>query len=280
MSTATTFLERLGAGTRTLIMGVLNVTPDSFSDGGQFFSADDAMRHAHDMIAAGADIIDIGGESTRPGAAPVPVEEEKRRVLPLVEALADTPNVAVSIDSWKADVAREALAAGAEMVNDVGGLHLDPDMAGTVAEFDAGVCIMHMQGRPQTMQREPQYDDVIAEIREFLQDGMARAEAAGVDRRKILIDPGIGFGKTLEHNLTILRRLRDLASLGPLVLIGTSRKSFLGQILDVPAAQRTIGSMATVALAIREGAGVVRVHDVAEAVQTARVADAICREVA
>ncbi|NOZ23680.1 MAG: dihydropteroate synthase [Planctomycetes bacterium] len=259
-------------------MAILNVTPDSFSDGGRFFDPPAAVAHARRMIAEGADLIDIGGESTRPGAERLSAEEELKRVLPVIEALRSDSDVAISIDSWKAGVAREAIAAGADMINDIGGLRLDAAMAELAAETGAAVAIMHMQGTPQTMQKDPTYDDVVEDIKIFLRESIERALAAGVDRDSILIDPGIGFGKTLEHNLEILRRLREFSDLGVAVLIGTSRKSFLGKILDVRAEKRMIGTMATVALAVREGASVVRVHDVREAVETVRVADAICRQ--
>ena len=261
-----------------MVMGVLNVTPDSFSDGGEFFEPDAAVAHGRHMVAQGADIIDIGGESTRPGADRVPVEEELKRVLPVIEALRGASDVLLSIDCWKARVARAALDAGADMINDIGGLRLDPEMAGLAGETGAGVVIMHMQGRPQTMQKNPVYDDVVEDIKTFLREAIGRAEAAGVAREKILIDPGIGFGKTLEHNLEILRRLREFADLGAPMLIGTSRKSFLGKILDVPPEKRIIGTVATLGLAVREGVSVVRVHDVPEAVQAVKVADAICRQ--
>ncbi|MEW6357425.1 MAG: dihydropteroate synthase [Planctomycetota bacterium] len=271
-------LNDLGLGRRTLVMGILNVTPDSFSDGGRFFDVAAALAHARRMVEEGADIIDIGGESTRPGAGRLSAEEECSRVLPVIEALRREFEVVISIDSWKAAVAQHALDAGANMINDIGGLRLDPAMAGLAAERGAPVVIMHMQGTPQTMQHKPTYNDVIGDIKTFLEDGIDRAAAAGVPREKVLIDPGIGFGKTLEHNLEILRRLHEFTDLDAPVLIGTSRKAFLGKILDVPPENRMIGTMATVALAVREGASVVRVHDVREAVQTVKVADAICRQ--
>lgn len=272
------FLEALEIGRRTLVMGILNVTPDSFSDGGRFADVGSAVRHAREMIEAGADIIDVGGESTRPNAVPVSADEEMRRALPVIEALRRESDAAISIDSWKSEVAEAALQAGAVMVNDTGGLSRDPAMAAVAARHDAAVAIMHMQGTPQTMQRAPSYGDVVGEIREFLRAGVERAEAAGVRRERILVDPGIGFGKTLAHNVEILRRLRELAGLGAGVLIGVSRKSFLGEILGVGPEGRMVGGLAAVALAIREGVSMVRVHDVRETMDVVKVADVICRK--
>jgi dihydropteroate synthase len=222
-------------------MGVVNVTPDSFSDGGLFMDPEAAVAHGLGLAAQGADILDIGGESTRPGAAPVAVEEELRRVLPVVEGLAsalasaggrsDAAAPQISIDTSKASVARAALRAGGRLVNDVSALRGDPEMAGVVAESEAECCLMHMLGEPRTMQREPRYEDVVDDVKAFLEERLRFAVAAGIREERVLLDPGIGFGKTLEHNLQLLRRLRELTALGRPLLVGTSRKSFLGRIL-------------------------------------------------
>jgi len=271
-----TALEEFGIGVRTAVMGVLNVTPDSFYDGGRFRDAGAAVERAAQMAAEGADIIDVGGESTRPGADPVPADEEASRVVPVIERLVQRLDVPVSIDTCKASVAERALDAGARMLNDVGGLRLDPEMARVAAQHDAAVVIMHMKGTPRDMQLNPTYEDVIGEITEFLRRSIGLAVEAGVREERIIVDPGIGFGKRPEHNIEILARLGEFRSLGRPIMVGTSRKSFIGGILGVPAEERLMGTMATVALAIREGASVVRVHDVKEAVQVARVADAVC----
>jgi dihydropteroate synthase len=255
---------------RPLIMGVLNVTPDSFSDGGQFLDLDRAVAHAREMIAAGADIIDIGGESTRPGAAPVGADEELRRVIPVIERL---PGVLVSIDTTKAVVAERALAAGARIVNDISALRFDARMPEVIGP--AGVVLMHMQGTPATMQQSPRYDDVVAEVREFLRERIAFAEARGIRKTQIAVDPGIGFGKTVAHNLALLARLEAFAELGCPVLVGTSRKSFIGQVLDRAPAERLWGTAATVAWAVAHGAGIVRVHDVAAMRDVVRMTAAI-----
>jgi dihydropteroate synthase len=261
---------------RTLVMGVLNVTPDSFSDGGAYPTHDAAIAAARQLASDGADIIDVGGESTRPGADDVPAHVEIARVLPVVEALAGSGEAVVSVDTCKPTVAEAALAAGAHMVNDVTGL-ADPAMVSVVARHDAAVTIMHMQGAPRTMQDNPHYDDVVREIASYLSDRAEAATRAGVDRSSILVDPGIGFGKTaLGHNLEILRRVDELASLGFPLLVGTSRKSFIGAILDGAAPDdRLEGTAATVALSIAGGANAVRVHDVREMSRVARVTDAV-----
>lgn len=256
-------------------MGVLNVTPDSFSDGGRFATVDQAVAAGVRLSREGADLVDVGGESTRPGADAVAVEDELARVLPVVSGLV-AHEVAVSIDTAKPAVARAALAAGALVVNDVTGLE-DPQMTSLVADSGAGVVIMHMQGSPRTMQDDPRYDDVVGEIVGFLEDRASRAEAAGVARDRIAIDPGIGFGKTLTHNLELLRNLDRFVSTGYPVLLGTSRKRFLAQILgnDLPAPERDGATGATVALAIERGVAAVRVHNVALATQIARTTEAI-----
>jgi dihydropteroate synthase len=268
--------REVALGERTLIMGVVNVTPDSFSGDG-LSDAEAAIAQGKRMVEEGADVLDIGGESTRPGSEPASVEEELARVLPVVEGLAAEAEAPISIDTYKSAVAKEALARGASMVNDISGLHADDDMAGVAAEAGAAIVVMHIQGTPRDMQKDPKYGDVIGEISDYLEDGIARAEAAGVTRDQIIVDPGIGFGKKLEHNLEILRRLRELRCLGCPVMVGTSRKSMIGMILDLPVEERLEGTAATVALAIAGGADLVRVHDVREMVRVARVADAMVR---
>ena len=268
----------LDLGSRTHIMGILNVTPDSFSDGGHYADAVRALTHAHVMAAAGADIIDIGGESTRPGAAPVAEEEELRRIIPLIERLSDELAVPISVDTYKSSVAKKAIEAGARIVNDISGLRFSPDMANVVADSGAAVVIMHIKGTPRNMQQNPVYDDVIGEIMAYFEEGIEIAVKAGVDREKIFIDPGIGFGKTLEHNLAILDRLDEFQVLGRPIVLGTSRKKFIGTILDVQAPeQRVDGTAATVALGIERGARVVRVHDVARMAQVAKMTDTILK---
>lgn len=256
-------------------MGVLNVTPDSFSDGGRFPDPDSAVAHGRQLVAAGADIIDIGGESTRPGAEPVAEAEELARVLPVVEGLC-AEGVTVSIDTSKPAVATAAVAAGATVLNDVTGF-TDPRMQDLAAQSEVGVVIMHMQGEPRSMQHNPAYRDVVTEVVGFLVSQAQAVEAAGVRRSRIAIDPGIGFGKTYHHNLRLLRNLGAMVDTGYPVLLGTSRKRFLGQILggDVVPAERDVATGATVALAIQQGVAVVRVHNVAMTVQIARTVDAI-----
>jgi dihydropteroate synthase len=245
-------------------MGVVNVTPDSFSDGGQFLDPAAAVAHGAELAAEGAVILDIGGESTRPGALPVPAEEELRRVLPVIEGIRSAvPAVAVSIDTSKAAVADAAIEAGATLVNDVTALRGDPAMAGLIAQRRVDCCLMHMLGTPRTMQRDPHYDDVVSEVKAFLEERMAFAVAGGVDERRLLLDPGIGFGKTVEHNLELLRRLDEIVALGRPVVIGTSRKSFLGRITGREVDERLAGTIATNVLAYERGARVFRVHDVA-----------------
>ncbi|MEJ7783910.1 MAG: dihydropteroate synthase [Solirubrobacteraceae bacterium] len=245
------------------IMGVLNVTPDSFSDGGEWFDHDAAVGRGRELIAQGAAIVDVGGESTRPGAAPVGEAEELARVIGVIEALAGQASAQISVDTSKASVARAALAAGATFVNDVTALRGDPEMAATVAEAGCDVCLMHMLGEPRTMQRDPRYGDVVAEVRKFLEERVQAATSAGVAEDRIAVDPGIGFGKTMEHNLELLRRLDEIAAIGRPVVVGTSRKSFLGRITgrDDPQ-QRLMGTVATNVLAFERGARIFRVHDV------------------
>ncbi|MCL6475797.1 MAG: dihydropteroate synthase [Firmicutes bacterium] len=263
---------------RTVVMGILNVTPDSFYDGGRYAQVEAAVQRALQMVEEGADVLDIGGESTRPGSLPVPEEEELRRVLPVIQAVHERTDVPISIDTTKSRVAERALQAGACMVNDISGLGFDPRMAEVVARHGALCCIMHIQGTPQTMQQNPQYEDVVRDISRYFEERLALAEQAGIPRENIWLDPGIGFGKTVEHNLEILRRLREFTALGLPILIGTSRKSFIGKILgDLPPEERLEGTAATVAIAIMNGANAVRVHDVREMVRVARMTDAVCR---
>jgi dihydropteroate synthase len=250
-------------------MGILNVTPDSFSDGGHFSDPDSALARAHALVSEGADILDLGGESTRPGAQPVPEAEELRRVLPLVEALREV-GVPLSVDTRKAGVMRAVLAAGADMINDVYALR-EPGALEAVAASRAAVCLMHMQGEPQTMQSEPRYGDVVAEVRQFLQQRAATCEAAGIERSRIVLDAGFGFGKSKEHNLTLLRQLRSLAELGWPLLAGLSRKSTLGALTGRPVAERMPGSIAAALWAVSKGAAIVRVHDVGPTVDALKV---------
>ncbi|MBN2233240.1 MAG: dihydropteroate synthase [Deltaproteobacteria bacterium] len=261
---------------RTLIMGTLNVTPDSFSDGNRFFTADRALEHARRMIDEGADIIDIGGESTRPGSRAVDADEEIGRVEPVIADLRrEWPDIPISIDTCKSGVAGAAVTAGADMINDISGGRIDPAILAVAAQTGARLCLMHMQSTPETMQREPHYDDVVAEILAELQEMVNRAVAAGVARERIIIDPGIGFGKTLEHNLTIMRCLGEFHSLGLPVLLGTSRKSFIGRITGREVDDRLAGTLATLAHAVAKGVQIVRVHDVAAARDAVRMMEAI-----
>ncbi len=268
----------LDLGSRTHIMGILNVTPDSFSDGGRHADTARAITQARLMAAQGADIIDVGGESTRPGAEPVSEDEELRRIVPVIERLASELTIPISVDTYKSRVARKALEAGASIVNDISGLRFSLDMAGVAAEHGAAVVIMHIKGTPRDMQQNPVYTDVVAEVRSYLADSITIAVQAGVKPESILVDPGIGFGKTLEHNLALLNRLGELRSLGRPILLGTSRKKFIGTVLGIAEAdRRQEGTAATIALGIERGARVVRVHDVAQMVKVARMTDAIVR---
>ena len=246
---------------RPLIMGVINVTPDSFSDGGKFSSSRHAIDYAYALLAEGADILDIGGESTRPGAAPVSLDEERQRVLPVIEALAHC-KVPVSVDTQKPQIMREAIAAGASMVNDVNGFR-EPETLEAVAGSDAGICIMHMQGASGTMQNDPQYHDVVTEVRDYLADRVQVAEAAGIARSRIAVDPGFGFGKTFAHNIALLRELGRFKDLAGALLVGLSRKSLLGKITGRAPADRVHASIAAALCAVQHGAQIVRVHDVA-----------------
>lgn len=257
-----------------VVMGILNVTPDSFSDGGRFSGFSRAIEHAMAMIEAGAGIIDVGGESTRPGAQAVGESDEIRRVVPIVESLAALTSVPISVDTSKAGVIRAALRAGAAMINDVRALR-DEGVLEAAAEGSSAICLMHMQGEPRTMQADPHYDDVVVEVRDFLQERVGACESAGIARDRIVIDPGIGFGKRIEHNLRLLAALPELAELRLPILIGVSRKSMLGTLLDRPVEQRLAGGLAVTAAAVLAGASIVRVHDVAETVDAVKIATAL-----
>jgi dihydropteroate synthase len=249
-----------------LLMGIVNVTPDSFSDGGQFFDASRAVAHGLELVAQGADLLDIGGESTRPGAMPVSPEEELRRVLPVLEGLARQTRVPLSIDTSKAEIARQALAAGASIINDVTGLTGDPDMPRVVAQSAAGIIVMHMQGTPQTMQLHPQYDDVVSDVRAYLEQRLAALEAIGIGAERLVIDPGIGFGKKLDHNLDLLAHLETLQALGRPVCLGVSRKGFINRVLGQGGwvEQGSGGTVGVILHALARGAvQLLRVHDVA-----------------
>jgi dihydropteroate synthase len=265
----------LQLGTRTLVMGVLNVTPDSFSDGGLFLEPEGAIEHGLRMAEEGADIIDIGGESSRPGSDAVPLDEELKRIIPVIEGLASRLQLPISVDTYKSQVAERAIEAGAQMINDISGLSFDPQMPAVAARYDTPLIIMHIQGTPKTMQQTPHYNDVMAEIITYLREGIERAEQTGVDLHQVIVDPGIGFGKRVEDNLVILNRLDELNLLDRPLLIGTSRKAFIGAVLDQAVGQRMIGTLATVAVSVLKGAHIVRVHDVASVRQTIDMVDAI-----
>jgi len=263
-------------GRRTCVMGVLNVTPDSFFDKGRFFDKKKAVHRALEMAHEGADIIDIGGESTRPGSAGASAAEELKRVLPVVEAVAAKAGVPVSVDTRKSEVAEEALKAGASVINDISGLRHDREMAGVAARYGAGLIVMHMKGAPENMQENPSYGDLIGEITGSLRESIDIAKQAGVAEDNIIIDPGIGFGKTVEHNLMILNRLGEFKSLGRPICVGVSRKAFIGKLLGgVPPEARLSGTLAACAIAIMKGADILRVHDIKEAKEAATVADSI-----
>jgi len=265
----------LELGSAPLIMGVLNVTPDSFSDGGLYFREQNAVERALEMIAQGADIIDVGGESTRPGAQPVSVEDELRRVLPVISGIAETTSVPISVDTYKAKVAEEALGAGAKILNDISALRFDPKMASVVADHAVPVILMHIRGTPRDMQQDPIYIDVVSEIIAYLRASLAHAIDNGIAWERTIIDPGIGFGKTVRDNLEIVTRLPEFAGLGRPVLMGTSRKSFIGKVLGLEVGDRVFGTATTVAASVLGGAHIVRVHDVAEMRQVARMAAAL-----
>ena len=266
--------SRLAEG-RTLVMGVLNVTPDSFSDGGKYAATDVAVEHGLRLAAEGADLVDVGGESTRPGSPPVPLDEELRRVLPVVRELARRGTVPVSIDTTKAEVARRALEAGAEVVNDVSGLQRDPELGKVVAASGVALCLMHMRGTPADMQQRAAYSDLLGEVHDELSLALARAVEVGIAPESVALDPGLGFAKTAEHNLLLLRRLRELNQLGRPLLVGASRKSFLAKLSGKPAPERIVGSLASAVLAAHHGASIVRAHDVAATREALAVLDAV-----
>jgi dihydropteroate synthase len=259
---------------RTLVMGILNVTPDSFSDGGEFLDADAAINHGVEMAEQGADIIDIGGESTRPRSDPVSPEEELKRVRPVAEGLLQKVDVPISIDTRRPTVATEIVELGAQMVNDVSGLR-DPEMVSTLGRLNVPVVAMHMLGTPKTMQEKPEYKDVMGEILGYLRNQIDSAVKGGIQRENIILDPGIGFGKTVDHNLEIIRRLGEMRSLGLPILVGASRKSFIGKILDSEVDNRLEGSLAALVSSVLNGANIVRVHDVGESVRVVKIADSI-----
>jgi dihydropteroate synthase len=268
-------IAKLGQHTR--IMGALNITPDSFSDGGKYMDPSDAVKRALRMVEEGADIVDVGGESSRPGAESIAASEELRRVMPVVKALREISDIPISIDTCKSEVARQALSEGASMINDITALRGDRDMAGTIASFDASVVLMHMKGDPRTMQGAPHYDDIMSEISDHLAGSIEIAAGAGIDPDKIIVDPGIGFGKTVEHNIEILKKLEQLKGLGKPILVGTSRKSFIGELTGKGTDGRMFGTAATVTAAILKGADIIRVHDIGEMRDVVFVTDALKR---
>jgi dihydropteroate synthase len=265
----------LKLGGRTLIMGILNVTPDSFANGGRYDTLDSALLQAERMAEGGADIIDIGGESTRPGARPVPLKEEMKRTIPVIKRLVQRLNLPISIDTCKSQVAREALDSGASLVNDISALRVDKEMAGVVSRYKVPLVLMHMQGRPRNMQKNPQYGDVIGEIISFLRERMEFAKEKGIDEERIIVDPGIGFGKKAKHNLEIFNRLSEFRSLGRPILVGPSRKSVIGNVLNLPVEERLEGTAAAVAASILNGADIIRVHDVREMKRVVDMTNAI-----
>ncbi|HIK27104.1 MAG: dihydropteroate synthase [Oscillatoriaceae bacterium SKW80] len=270
--------RRFKWGERTYLMGILNVTPDSFSDGGEFNTLDAALKQGQFLVEAGADILDVGGQSTRPGATEVPLEEELARVVPVVRALSETLSVPISVDTTRAEVARAAVEAGASLVNDISAATFDPQMLSVVAELGVPLILMHIRGTPQTMQQLTDYKDLIAEILQFLDSRIQAAQAAGIPRKHLLVDPGIGFAKTFSQNLEILRRLGEFHTLNCPLLVGPSRKSFIGHILNQPNPKaRVWGTAAACCAAIAAGADLLRVHDVQQMQEVCRVADAIFR---
>jgi len=267
-------------GHQTLVMGILNVTPDSFSDGGHFFDLEKAGEHAQRLIRDGADILDIGGESTRPGSERVSLDEELRRVIPVIELIRQVSNIPISIDTYRSQIAKAALNAGADIINDISALRFDERMKELAAEAKVPVVLMHMLGEPKTMQQNPVYRDVMGEIIQFLRERIDIAVRAGVDEKKIWVDPGVGFGKKVEHNLEILRRLRELTSLKKPILVGTSRKFFLGSLVSdppLPPGDRLEGTIASNVISVMNGADIVRVHDVQAVKRALRIVDAVVR---
>jgi len=262
-------------GKRTLLMGVLNVTPDSFSDGGLFFDKEAATARGLKMVEEGADLIDIGGESTRPGSKPLGLDEELRRVIPVIESLAKEMDVPISIDTYKSNVAKKAIEAGAQIINDITGLQLDPSLSQVAAKEDVPLVLMHVRGNPETMQKNIHYESLFSEIIQYLKDSIQRAESAGVDPEKIIIDPGIGFGKTVNDNLLILKNLQEFKILGKPLLLGTSRKSFIGKILNADVTERLEGTLSSIVVGVLNGAHIIRCHDVIQAKKAIAIADAV-----
>ncbi len=267
--------KTLTLGKRTLLMGVLNVTPDSFSDGGLFFDKEKAIAHGIRMVEEGADVIDIGGESTRPGSKPLELEEELRRVIPVIESLSKETDVPISIDTYKSDVAQRAIAAGAEIINDISALRFDPNLAQVAARENIPLILMHIRGTPETMQKNIYYESLFSEILQYLKGSIQIAESAGVDPQQIIVDPGIGFGKTVEDNLLIIKNLFEFRILGKPILLGTSRKSFIGKILNAETGGRLEGTLSSIAIGVLNGAHFIRSHDVLQAKKAIAVADAI-----
>jgi dihydropteroate synthase len=265
----------LTLGKRTLLMGVLNVTPDSFSDGGLFFDKEKAISHGLRMVEEGADIIDIGGESTRPGSKPLQLEEELRRVIPVIESLEKEVGVPISIDTYKSTVAQRAIEAGAQIINDISGLNFDPGLAKVASKEDIPLVLMHIRGTPETMQKNVHYDSLFSEILQYLKDSIQRAESAGLDPQQIIIDPGIGFGKTVEANLLIIKNLYEFRILGKPILLGTSRKTFIGKILNAEVGERLEGTLSSITAGVLNGAHIIRCHDALQAKRAIAVADAI-----
>jgi dihydropteroate synthase len=259
-------------------MGILNVTSDSFSDGGRYLKREKAIEHGIDMARDGADIIDVGGESTRPYSKKISIDEERERVIPVIEALSQELNIPICIDTFKSEIAKMAMQAGASMINDISAFRFDPDLISVVQESGVPVILMHMKGTPDHMQDNPIYDDLIGEILDFLNSAVDRALNGGINKDMIIIDPGIGFGKTFDHNLEIINALTKFDSLGRPILLGTSRKAFIGHILDREVHDRDTGTMATIAAGVMNGAHIIRVHDVKKGVETVKVIDAIKRE--
>ena len=261
---------------KTLIMGILNVTPDSFSDGGQFNNSQKAIDYALEMENEGADIIDIGGESTRPGAKPVTIEEELNRVIPVIKGIRKKSNISISVDTYKSNVADEAITAGASIINDISGLRFDKDMIHLVNKLQVPVIVMHMLGNPQNMQNDPLYTDLMKELISFFQERVDLMIANGIMKNNIILDPGIGFGKTVNHNFTIIRELNQIVNLGFPVLVGPSRKSFIGHTLNLPPGERIEGTAAAITAAIMNGSRIVRIHDVKEILRVVKITEQIC----
>ncbi len=260
---------------KTYTMGILNLTPDSFSDGGNYYEVEEAVKRAKLMVKEGADIIDLGAESTRPGATYIEEEEELKRILPVVSRLVKEIDIPISIDTYKSKVAEECLKLGAHIINDIKGLKGDPNMANVISKYNAPVIIMHIKGTPKNMQKNPHYEDLIMEIKESLGESIEIAKAAGIDLNKVILDPGIGFGKTFENNLEIINKISEFKKMGYPILVGASRKGFIGDILGSPPLERVEGNLAVAAITAYEGAGIIRVHEVAETVKTLKLVDAL-----